>query len=135
MTSGDEGPLRRSLLKWRLAAIGLLVLLVLLLGASFYTVVDQGISLAYRDDELRRVQHAQALLEKIALRVSSSTTKPELLQLLREAEGEPFEKPEEGGVHAEGLSFYFTAEGSLACVTSDYPPEDTRCAQFAKPMP
>jgi hypothetical protein len=131
MIAQDELPIRRSLLNWRITAGVAFLLLAASILWSVYAALDAGVSLAYRDDELNNVQRAQTLLEAVVLRVSPSTTRSELIQLLRDLNAEPFEK--EGGVHAEGLSFYFASNGGLACITSEYPPEETRCAQFATP--
>lgn len=76
---------------------------------------------------------AESRLERVVVRVSSSTTRPELLALLHELKADPFEG--DGGVYAEGVGFYFASNGALACVTADYPPENGRCARFAAQTP
>ena len=131
MNSDLEARLRRSLRRWRITAGAALALLLATVAWSLYAGIDQGITLAYLEGDFANLQRTEELLERVVLRVSGSTTKADLLHLLHEFGVESFEK--EGGVHAEGLSFYFTPNGALACVTSEYPPERTRCAPFASP--
>ena len=133
MDSSAEVRIGRSLRKWRITALLAVLLLVASVLWSAYAAFDAGVTLAYHDDSLRNLQEAHALLERIALRVSASTTKGELLTLLQELGVESFEK--EGAVHAGALSFYFTSGSALACITSTYPPAGTPCAPFFEPGP
>ncbi len=128
MNSDAETSIRRSLRKWRIAAISALVLLVASLAWSAYVTVDAGVTLTYQESSLRTLQDANALLEQILLRVSPSTTKPDLFRLLQELGVESFEK--EGAIHAGVLSFYFGPNQRLACVTAAYVTGGTRCEQF-----
>jgi len=97
---------------------------------AIYAIIDQAITLTYHDSELQNLRQSEALLEEVALHVSTSTTKAELLELVRKSDPDAFEK--EGGIHANLVSFYFTESGTLACITSRYPPDNSPCAAFAK---
>jgi hypothetical protein len=132
INADSDARLRRSLRRWRIIAAGTAALLVATVAWSMHAGLDQGKTLAYLEGDFKNLQRTELLLERVVLRVSSSTTKAELLNLLGELGAEPFEK--QGAVHADGLNFYFTPADTLACVTSSYPPpQSSPCGQFSPP--
>ena len=130
MVPDNERALKRSAANWRAATIVVSLLLAATVGYAFYAIMDQGVTLAYRDAELERVQASQAFLERIVLRVTPASTRSHVLSIVREGDSLAFEK--DGAVYAGGVGFYFDGAGRLACITAGYPAEQTHCAAFAR---
>jgi len=110
------------------------VLGLLLIGTTayaFWAIVDQGITIAYRDGSVGELQRSQAFLEQVVLRITPTTTRSQLLAIVRESDSLAFEKG--GAIYAGGFGFYFDQAGKVSCVTAGYPAEETHCKAFARP--
>lgn len=129
MNDTDIEVLRRSVRRWR-ATAGVAVLALAPVAVwSTYAAVDAAVSLSYARAGEEQRQRSTTLLERLALKVSQSTTRLELTRMLDQHGVAWFEK--DAGLHAEDLGFYFDANDKLACITSTYPATGTPCAPFA----
>jgi predicted Zn-dependent protease len=126
MVKDPDPALWSSLRTWRLTALAAIAVGVAAVLWSGYRVVDAGVTYTYQQAELGYREDAQRLLERVVLRVSTSTTQSELVQILRELKVEAFEK--EDGIYADGLGFFFSEAGTLVCISADYTRDDSECA-------
>ncbi len=102
--------------RWRAGFFAVLAVLIAVVIASLYALLDQGVSYTYLSDELRYVESDFAVLRHVVPTLRQGDTRADVLTLLRRQNPEALISSTDSTVSIGALVFRFGTDGRLRAV-------------------